>query len=196
MTGTASFRTARSTTLGAALLVALAAAPSVAAGQRTDSAQVGARRTPRDSTRALLPKPPLSPRRAFLYSLVVPGYSQSVLRRPTAGAIFVLTEGIALAMLHESAADLRQARRLKTDSLIVIGVDPTNGSQITQTSGYTQELIDVRRGHVEDWLAFLLANHLIAAADAYVAAHLWDLPSQVSVERRPGGAVVAARLRW
>jgi hypothetical protein len=196
MTGTASFRSVRSTTLGAALLLACAAAPSLSAAQQVDSAQVAARRTPRDSARAALPKPPLSPRRAFLYSLVVPGYSQSVLGRPTSGAIFVLTEGIALAMLHESAADLRQARRLKTDSLIVIGVDPATGADITQASGYTQELIDVRRGHVEDWLAFLIANHLLAAADAYVAAHLWDLPTQVSVERRPAGAVVAARLRW
>jgi hypothetical protein len=137
MTGTAKFHSVRSSLLGAVLLLAAASVPSLAA-QQVDSAQVGARRTPRDSTRALLPKPPLSPRRAFLYSLVVPGYSQSVLGRPTAGAIFVLTEGIALAMLHESAADLRQARRLKTDSLIVIGVDPGTGSEITQTSGYTQ----------------------------------------------------------
>jgi hypothetical protein len=195
MTGTAKFHSVRSSLLGAVLLLAAASVPSLAA-QQVDSAQVGARRTPRDSTRALLPKPPLSPRRAFLYSLVVPGYSQSVLGRPTAGAIFVLTEGIALAMLHESAADLRQARRLKTDSLIVIGVDPGTGSEITQTSGYTQELIDVRRGHVEDWLAFLIANHLLAAADAYVAAHLWDLPTQVSVERRPAGPVVAAKVSW
>ncbi|HET9798206.1 MAG TPA: hypothetical protein VFP90_09465 [Gemmatimonadaceae bacterium] len=196
MTGTANFRSARSPAFGAALLVALAFAPALATAQRADSAQVGARRTPQDSARAPLPKPPLSPRRAFLFSLLAPGYSQSVLGRPTAGAIFVLTEGIALAMLHESAADLRQARRLRTDSLIVIGVDPATGSDITQTSGYTQELIDVRRGHVEDWIAFLIANHLIAAADAYVAAHLWDLPTQVSIERRPAGTVVAARLRW
>jgi hypothetical protein len=196
MIGTGNFRSARSSALGAAVLLALASDPSIVMAQRVDSAQVGARRTPRDSARAPLPKPPLSPRRAFLFSLVVPGYSQSVLGRPTAGAIFVLTEGIALAMLHESAADLRQARRLKTDSLIVIGVDPARGADITQPSGYTPELIDVRRGHVEDWLAFLIANHLFAAADAYVAAHLWDLPTQVSVESRPTGAAVAARLRW
>jgi hypothetical protein len=196
MTGTAKFPFARSSALGVALLLALVSDPSLVSAQRVDSAQVGARRTPRDSASAPLPKPPLSPRRAFLFSLLAPGYSQSVLGRPTAGAIFVLTEGIALAMLHESAADLRQARRFKTDSLIVIGVDPATGSDITQTSGYTQELIDVRRGHVEDWIAFLIANHLLAAADAYVAAHLWDLPTQVSVEQRATGTVVAARLRW
>jgi hypothetical protein len=164
--------------------------------QRTDSAQVAARRTPADSARAAaLPKPPLSPRRAFLYSLALPGYSQSVLSRPTAGALFMMTESIALVMLRESAADLRQARHFLTDSLVVIGYEDS-GTPITQVSAYNQRLVDIRRGHVEDWIAFIIANHLFAAADAYVAAHLWDLPTQISVESRPTGAVVAARLRW
>jgi hypothetical protein len=65
MTGTAKFHSVRSSLLGAVLLLAAASVPTLAA-QQVDSAQVGARRTPRDSTRALLPKPPLSPRRAFL----------------------------------------------------------------------------------------------------------------------------------
>ena len=65
-----------------------------------------------------------------------------------------------------------------------------------QRNSYDQELIDVRRGHVEDWVAFLLANHLFAAADAYVAAHLWDLPTQISVESRRSGTVLAAKVSW
>ena len=144
----------------------------------------------------MLPQPPLSPRRAFLYSLAIPGYSQAVLNRPTAGALFVLTEGIAIAMLRESSAELREARRFQTDSLVVIGFDPQSGAEIKQVSAYTQHLVDVRRSHVEDWIAFILANHLFAGADAYVGAHLWDLPTQISIERRPAGTVVAAKLRW
>jgi hypothetical protein len=147
-----------------------------------DTAKNGARRTPTDSLRKMLPQPPLSPRRAFLYSLAVPGYSQAVLHRPTAGALFVLTESIAIAMLRESSAELREARRFQTDSLVTIGFDPQTGAAIKVVSGYTQQLVDVRRSHVEDWIAFLLANHLFAGADAYVAAHLWDLPTQISVE--------------
>jgi hypothetical protein len=179
------------------VLVALgsAVAPGNRAfAQRADSAQVGAKRQPADSTKNKLPKPPLSPRRAFLYSLAVPGYAQSVLNRPTAGALFVLTESIAIAMLRESTAELREARRFQTDSLVSIGFE--NGIEVKAVSAYTQQLVDVRRSHVEDWIAFLIANHLFAAADAYVGAHLWDLPTQISVESRPTGTVVAAKLRW
>ena len=167
-----------------------------ARAQRADSAQAGVRRSAADSTRARIPKPPLSPRRAFLYSLALPGYSQSVLGRPTAGALFVLTESIALVMLRESAADLRQARRFRTDSLVVIGYDETGVTPITQTSAYNDRLIDIRRGHVEDWIAFIVANHLFAAADAYVAAHLWDLPTQISIESRRDGTALAAKVSW
>jgi hypothetical protein len=107
----------------------------------------------------------------------------------------MLTESIALVMLRESAADLRQARRFRTDSLVVIGYDDA-GAPITQVSAFNDRLIDIRRGHVEDWIAFIVANHLFAAADAYVAAHLWDLPTQISVESRRDGAALAARVHW
>ncbi|NUO39818.1 MAG: hypothetical protein HOQ17_05010 [Gemmatimonadaceae bacterium] len=177
-----------------AILVVLSATDAHA--QRVDSARVAPARAPvvDTSTRAV-PQPPLSPRRAFLYSLLLPGYSQSILGRPTAGAIFVLSEAIALGMLRESKADLDEARALRTDSVVVVGVDQ-NGVPIKSPSPYTNQLIDVRRGHVEDWVAFIIANHLFAAADAYVGAHLWDLPSQVSLRQTRGGTMLAARLTW
>lgn len=173
----------------------IALAPATALAQRADSARV-APRPATDTAAARVVRPPLSPRRAFLYSLLLPGYGQSVLGRPGAGTIFVLTESIAIAMLRESRADLAEARALKGDSLVVLGVDPTSGQPITQRNSFDQELVDVRRGHVEDWVAFLVANHLFAAADAYVAAHLWDLPAQISVRQGVAGPIVAARLTW
>jgi hypothetical protein len=187
-------RFARRATIAGAVLASLVSS-RVAGAQRADSARAGARPPATDSTRKVLPKPPLSPRRAFLYSLALPGYAQSRLNRPTAGAIFMVTESIALAMLRESAAALRQAKRFQTDSLIVVGYSET-GTPVTQVSAYTESFTNTRRGHVEDWIAFLIANHLFAAADAYVGAHLWDLPSQISIESRPTGTVVAARIKW
>ncbi len=180
-------------TVGIGVLLALV--PSVASAQRTDSARVAPRPAVRDTTARPVPKPPLSPKRAFLYSALLPGYGQSVLGRPGAGALFVLTESIAIAMLRESRADLAEARALKGDSLVVVGVEQ-GGQPIVQRNSYDQRLIDVRRGHVEDWVAFLFANHLFAAADAYVAAHLWDLPTQISVRQGTTGPIVAARLQW
>jgi len=189
-----------------AALVCVLAPGSEVFAQQVDSAKVGARRTPdtarngartpADSARKPLPKPPLSPRRAFLSSLVIPGYSQAVLGRPTAGALFVLTEASAIAMLRESQADLNEARRFQSDSLVTIGFDPGTGAPIPAVNAYTKRLVDVRRSHVEDWIAFIIANHLFAGADGYVAAHLWDLPTQISVEPSHAGMVVAARIQW
>jgi hypothetical protein len=181
--------------LGAIVVAALSTLALPARAQVRDSARVGPRQPTVDTTTKPIPAPPLSPRRAFLYSLLLPGYSQTVLGRPTAAAIFALTESIGIAMLRESQADLSEARRLRTDSLVVIGVD-ANGVPITYQAYYSDGLISIRRGHVEDWVAFLIANHLFASADAYVAAHLWDLPTQVSVRPTPSGAVVAARFTW
>lgn len=179
---------------GAILLVAAAA--HAAPAQRADSARVGVGSPAADTSGRAAPAPPLTPRRAFLYSLVLPGYAQSVLGRTTAGAVFVLSEAIAIAMLRESRADLAEARNMRRDSLVVIGVDPATGAPIQVPTLYNDGLINVRKGHVEDWVAFLIANHLLAAADAYVGAHLWDLPAQMSVKRTPDGAVLAARLSW
>jgi hypothetical protein len=175
--------------------VLLVAAPMAARAQRVDSARVAARPIPVDSARRGVPKPPISPRRAFLYSLVLPGYAQSILGRSTAGAIFVLSESIAIAMLRESRADLNEARNLRRDSIVVIGYEP-GGQQITAAPSYNDDLVSLRKGHVEDWVAFLIANHLFAAADAYVGAHLWDLPSQISVRQTRDGTTLAARLAW
>lgn len=183
----------------AALSVALplTAMPWCPAGaqQRPDTARPAARVIVDTTTRAT-PQPPLSPRRAFLYSLLLPGYSQSVLRRPSAGALFMLTESIGIAMLRESKAELNEARRLRTDSLVPVGNDPLTGLPVNQASSFNDGLINTRRRNVEDWVAFLIANHLFAAADGLVAAHLWDLPIQVSAQRTETGAVIGARLAW
>ncbi|MBA3671244.1 MAG: hypothetical protein H0W68_04380 [Gemmatimonadaceae bacterium] len=180
------------------LLLAIVASPVAASAQRADSAQAAVHARPRiaDTVSGLAPRPPISPRRAFLYSLLIPGYSQSRLGRPTAGLLFALSESIGIAMLRESIAEVRQAERFRTDSLLFLGNDPVTGQPIMQRAPYDAGLVEIRRGHREDWIAFLIANHLFAAADGYVAANLWDLPSQVTVRASPGSTVIAARIRW
>lgn len=180
---------------GIVAVLVLLASPVQAAAQRVDSARVAVMPASVDTSSRAVVRSPLSARRAFLYSLALPGYAQSRLGRPTASAIFVTAEVIGIAMLRESNAALRQARRLRTDSLLTIGFEPS-GAPIRVRSPYNDELIDIRRGHREDWVAALIANHFFAGADAYVAAHLWDLPSQVSIRRTGRGTTVAARFHW
>jgi hypothetical protein len=160
---------------------------------------------PRDSARAAVDtsgakpeiQPPISPRRAFLYSLMIPGYGQSVLGRGKAGTFQIAFEAATLVMIRQSAADIREAKRTVADSIPVSYVD-ANGAPKTryERTGFPSSLIKSRRAHLEDWIAVLLANHLFAAADAYVAALLWDLPSEVALRASPRSAALALRLYW
>ena len=102
-------------------------------------------------------------------------------------------------MVRESAADLREARRLQDDSVALRFVDPATGQADTLYGGprYPSALVRSRRAHLEDWIAALVANHIIAAADAFVAAHLWDVGVEVGYEPFDTRATrVALRFRW
>ena len=142
-------------------------------------------------------QPPISPRRAFLYSLLLPGYAQSVLGRGRAGTLQLSFEAVALVMLRQSAADIREARRNVADSIPVSFVDATGAPKIRyERTNFPTSLIKSRRAHLEDWIAVLIANHLFAAADGYVAALLWDLPSEVALRATPRSAGLALRVFW
>ena len=142
-------------------------------------------------------QPPISPRRAFLYSLLVPGYAQSVLGRNRAGTLEMSFEAVALVMLRQSAMDIREARRSVADSIPVSFVDATGAPTIRyERTPFPTSLIKSRRAHLEDWIAVLIANHLFAAADGYVAALLWDLPSEVALRATPRSAELALRVSW
>jgi hypothetical protein len=198
--------------------------PVMANAQRPDSARVGVSAptpaatapTP-DSTRAARRsakpdvQPPISPGRAFLYSLAIPGLGQAALDRRYTGAGFFLVEAFSLALIYRSNDDLRLAKSFLGDSVpLTYAIDPTTGiaqrngtgDPVVATwkvSGYTPELIKARKLQVEDWIAVVLFNHLFAGADAFVAAQLWDLPSHVALRAAPlprGGTSVSMSLRF
>lgn len=181
-------------TLVSGRLVHAQVADSSRARARADSAapKVAAARIPSRLS------PPISPRRAFLYSLVLPGFGQSRLDRGTSGALFSSIELAALVMVRRSKADLREVNRYRIDTLpatfaVVNGVFRSTG---TITNRFTPDLERTRRLHVEDWLAVLAFNHLFGAADAFVAAQLWDVPVTLSATPRRDGAMIMATLRW
>ena len=180
----------RSHALCLALLMAIAAP---GAAQTPDTTRVAI-----DTVTATLErKPPLSPRRAFLYSLALPGYSQSVLGRHRAGALQVAFEAVSLVMVRMSAADLREARRNLADSIPISFVTAAGDTATVRArSQWTSELVRARRAHVEDWIAVWAANHLFSALDAFVAAHLWDLPAEVALTATPRSTGLALKLHW
>ena len=191
--------------LAIALSFSLIFAGRSASAQRADSAaRPPLRLASSDSLR-----PPLSPRRAFLYSLAIPGYGQSVLGRHKAAIAFLFVEGMALAMIRESGAEVREARQLamndSTTPNVQSWVDQSgatridqNGRAVADTAArlFTDQEVHSRRAHIEDWVALLVANHLFAGADAFVASNLWDVGPRLALKPVPGGVAVVATFTW
>lgn len=187
-----------------------AAGAQSAEGLRVGAGGAGTTANPQAAVRAdsLERRPPITPRRAFLTSLAMPGVGQAALDRPYAGGVFLLVEALSLTMLHRSAEDLRLARRFSRDSMpSAFQTDPVTGivardslgnAIVTdwQRSRFSPGWVRTRRLHVEDWLAVLFFNHLFAGADAFVAAQLWDLPDKVSLRQTPFGPALSATLRF
>jgi hypothetical protein len=142
---------------------------------------------------------PISAKRAFLTSLIVPGSAQNILGRHRAAAALIGVETISLAMMRESAADVREARQQRGDSLVMSYVD-ASGNLLTvpleQRRRFDSTEVRSRRSHVEDWVALLIANHLFAACDAFVAASLWDVAAHVSASGNRNQLLLMVRIPW
>lgn len=187
----------------------LALVPVVRAhAQQVDSARAGARhKTPARTPAPDTVKPPISPKRAFFYSLLIPGYGQSVMNRPIAGSLFFGAEVTWIALATKSAYDLRYARAHQKDSLVVAYALDSTGAVQRDSLGrlvgatyvpnrYASDRVAARRKHLEDYYALLIANHLLAGAEAFVSAQLWDVPEHVSIRALPFGPALVASFRW
>src|SRR4029079_4212565 len=94
--------------------------------------------------------PPISPRRAFAYSFFVPGSAQGILRRHKAAATFLFVEAISLAMIRESGADVREARRTQNDSIVVSYVGESGNTDIVKSAPrFDDAYVYTRTAHVE-----------------------------------------------
>ena len=177
-----------------------------AAAQVTDSARLGLvpSRTLETPDSA---KPPISARRAFLSSFILPGYGQNRLDRPKAAMLFSTLEVLSLGMAAKSAHDLRDAKAASQDSLVstykidpvtgLVALDPKTHQPVPATyihSRFDADRVKARRVHYEDWIAALFFNHLFAGADAYVAANLWDFRANVAAT--PTSARISASFAW
>lgn len=160
---------------------------------RVDSAPVAAPAVQITPARDTVTGPPISPRSAFLRSLFVPGLGQAALDRGTAGGIFASLEALSILMAIKSKRDLGVARRLEADSVFF---EIENDGDTVFVPSPVAGRVRARKQHFEDWIALLIFNHLFAAADAFVAAQLWDVPARVSVTRDGDRTRLTATVRW
>jgi hypothetical protein len=94
-------------------------------------------------------------------SMLVPGWGQAVLHRRVAGAVFVFWEGLTLTMTLKASHQLHYMRE----------------------TGSTAA--DAKAQEVQDWAVLLIFNHLMAGAEAFVSAELWDFPGDLEVRPLP-----------
>lgn len=113
-------------------------------------------------------RPPLTPMGAFFRSLLIPGWGQAKLGRKTAGAFFLAAEGLTLGMVLTTSSQLNYLEEINSGS------------------------VDSKQQQHEDWLVLLGLNHLLSAMEAYVSAHLWDFPGDLSIQAAPNGGVAGA----
>ncbi|HXI21106.1 MAG TPA: hypothetical protein VNH46_08480 [Gemmatimonadales bacterium] len=120
--------------------------------------------------------PPVSPMGALWRSLLLPGWGQAKLNRKLTGALFVTWEGVTLGMSIKTAHELRYLRRTGSGS------------------------VSSKERERQDWLVLLGFNHLFAAVEAYVSAHLWDFPTDLHIRAAPVpggvGATVSVPVRF
>ena len=191
-----------------ALLLTLfvAVVPATGVAQQRDSARAG---VSAQQPQTVDTTPPLSPRRAFLTSLLLPGYAQTVFGRSKAAMLFAVVEIGSIGMARKSALDLQEAKALRGDSVVATYkidpssgealIDPKTGLPIPDTyiaSRYTDDRVKARRTHYEDWIAAIIFNHLFSGADAYVAANLWDFKTNIGVIAHSRAVGVYATVAW
>jgi uncharacterized protein DUF5683 len=121
----------------------------------------------------------ISPRGAFLRSLVLPGWGQSAIGAPGRGAVYFGLEAGSLWMVYKSDRKLQESRR-RDDALREQGL-----LQEGQVSGLTRD----RRAQREDWITLSVFWLFFSGADAFVAAHLRDFDEHVNVEAAPTGGL-------
>jgi hypothetical protein len=111
-------------------------------------------------------QPPISPMGAFARSFIVPGWGQAALGRRVTGAYFVFWEGVTLAMTLKAVHQLSYLQDIQDSARI-----------------------ESKKQEIQDWAVLMAFNHLVAGAEAFVSAYLWDFPVELEARPLPGGGV-------
>jgi uncharacterized protein DUF5683 len=119
----------------------------------------------------------ISPRQAFLRSLILPGWGQSSIGAPGRGAVYFALESGSLWMVYKSNQKLQEARELEAAQ---------HEAGILEADR-TLPLVRARRNEREDWITLSVFWFFFSGADAFVSAYLRDFDTHVGVQSAPGG---------
>ncbi len=112
----------------------------------------------------------VNPVGACIRSLLIPGWGQAQTGRNVEGALFVVVEGVAAMMTVRAVQEKKYLEATGSQSL------------------------DDKNQQIQDWAVLWGFNHLFAAAEAYVAAHLMDFPKELKIRAIPRGIGVSLPL--
>ncbi len=119
----------------------------------------------------------ISPRGAFLRSLILPGWGQSELGATGRGGVYFTLEAGSLWMVIKTHQKLNEARELETIARQTGEIGPTA----------KHPLVRDRENQQEDWITLSIFWLFFSGADAFVAAHLQDFDVHVNAVPRPNG---------
>jgi hypothetical protein len=119
----------------------------------------------------------ISPRTAFLRSLVLPGWGQSSIGAPGRGAVYFALESGSLWMVYKSNQKLQEAKDLQA----------TERAEGLLAADAVHPLVRARRNEREDWITLSVFWLFFSGADAFVAAQLRDFDAHVGVQPAPSG---------
>ena len=119
----------------------------------------------------------VTPKGAFIRSLILPGWGQSEVGAPERGAIYFALEAGSLWMVYKSHQKLGESR--DHDAVLrALGELPEG-----QNSPLTRDRLAQR----EDWITLSVFWLFFSGADAFVAGYLRDFDEHVGVAPSPTG---------
>ncbi|HUE76730.1 MAG TPA: DUF5683 domain-containing protein [Longimicrobiales bacterium] len=150
---------------------------------------------------------PMSPRGAFIRSMILPGWGQSAFESYFRGGVFFAGWAGNWFMNFKNAVRLDEARSMfdrRRDELreALLAINPDSMAEVLETTdlleatiraddvgNHLRKLVRAREQQREDWIAWTVFWILASGVDGYVTAHLSDFPAAVDIEPNRDGSV-------
>ena len=151
----------------------------------------------------------ISPRGAFIRSLIIPGLGQWSVGAKTRAGVFFTLQSASYYMLGKTLHKLSYAHEVEDD--LIDQVSDSLRTEMAQDTALNRmlsdpdsfnlavdesapivdirKLISSREEQRQDWIAYTIFLTLASGVDAFVAAHLANFPATISTRPGPTGGM-------